>query len=83
MKWSIPLAGVACAIAMAAAATLGWQAPAQSQVRVTPALQPVGAASGAATTAWFQDTTGGRVVACQTTGSGSSLAVACASAALP
>jgi len=83
MKLSIPAAGAACVAVLAAAATFGWQAPAQSQVRVTPALQPVGAAAGAATTAWFQDTTGGRVVACQTTGSGSSLAVSCASASLP
>lgn len=83
MKWSISSAGVLGAAVLAGAGALLWQAPAQSQIRVTPALQPVGAATGAATTAWFQDTTGGRVIACQTTGTGTGLAVNCATAALP
>lgn len=83
MKLSISFVSAACVVAVSAAAALVWQAPAQSQVRVTPALQPVGAASGGATTAWFQDTAAGRVIACQTTGSGASLTVACAAAALP
>ena len=83
MTVSVRWAVTACAVVVGGVALVAWQSPAQSQVRVTPALQPVGAASGAATTAWFQDTTGGRVVACQTTGIGGTLAVTCASAALP
>ena len=81
------LAGTACAFALGAAALFVWQAPAQSQVRASPALQPVGVAgagAGAHTTAWFHDPAGGRVIACQTmVGTSGLTGVQCVSSNLP
>lgn len=60
------------AVTLAAGAALAWAAmpAAQSQVRATPSVLPVGvSASGSGSTAWFHDPSTGRAIACHATAS--------------
>lgn len=69
-------------VTLLGAAALAWALvpAAQSQVRATPSVLPVGvAASGSGSTAWFHDPASGRAIACHATAS----TVQCQSVRLP
>jgi hypothetical protein len=75
--------GVATGAALVLALALAQQA--RSQINAAPSLLPVGvSSSGNSSTVWFHEPHSRLVVACQTTGQGSSLSgVQCVSSKLP
>jgi uncharacterized membrane protein len=75
--------GTAAVAALVLALALVQQA--RSQINAAPSLLPIGvSASGNTSTAWFHEPHSRLVVACQTTGQGTSLSgVQCVSSKLP